>query len=71
LHVSKVCRELFKGTSFTKLDITGHVLKPTNDKSHGYTVEAKGQPWVYVLKDKTEGKMNHQNFAAKLSMKLG
>ena len=28
-------------------------------------MEAKGQPWVYSLKDKTETKVNHQNFAPK------
>ena len=63
--ISEVCRDLFKGTSLTSIAVTGHVVKPTTGKNHGYTVEAKGQPWVYSLKDKTETKVNHQNFAPK------
>lgn len=64
---SKVCRDLFKGTSLTSITLTGHLVKPTTEKNHGYSVEVKGNPWIFSLKDKTEGKQNHQNFAAGLA----
>jgi hypothetical protein len=43
-------------------------VKPSAEKNHGYTVEAKGMSWAYTLKDKTETKVNHQNFAPKLAL---
>ena len=30
-------------------NLTGHVVKLTNEKNHSYSVETKGQPWAYVL----------------------
>ena len=62
IAVPQVCRDLFKGTSFASIKATGHVVKPNTDKNHGYAIE-KQSDWAYVLKDKTESKLTHQNFA--------